>query len=79
MNASLRLPITRIPPSDDMSPSEKLSLTERFRSPEDHVGAQSLAQLEKPKDIKKQQQLNGSGLQQSQLRHLQLFCPWNVP
>lgn len=24
MNASLRLPITRIPPSDDMSPSEKL-------------------------------------------------------
>lgn len=24
MNASLRLPITRIPPSDDMSPSEEL-------------------------------------------------------
>lgn len=52
MNASPRLPITRIPPSHDMSPSEKLSWTERFRSPEDDFDAQSLAKLEKSKEIK---------------------------
>lgn len=50
--ASLRLPITRIPPSDDESIRETVSVTERFRSPEDNVGAESLAELKKPKEIK---------------------------
>lgn len=52
MKASRRLPIPRIPPSDDESIRETVSLTERFRSPEDNVGAKSLAEHEKPKEIK---------------------------
>lgn len=48
---------------------------ERFRSPEDHVGAQSLAQLEKPKEIKTKNQLHGSGVTTKPVETAAAFLP----
>lgn len=77
LDPRLRLPITSIPPSDDESIWETVWLMERFRSPEDDVGAPKPSRAWKNQN-KSKNQVNGNGLQQSQSRNLQLFSPWNV-
>lgn len=77
MNAGLRSPITRMSPSDYTVPSEKTTVNGKIQVTCDDVSAPHPAQ-KNLQTKRNKNQLSGSGLQQSQLTHLQLLSPWNV-